>query len=265
MYNPIIDIITKDKDNRRILIFFLIKVYLTFLISIESYRLIYGQFYIISLTDYHEIIDYFINGTALKSLMIFSLTWAVFYFIPSTFLNLLSLKISTYFYKAIEHFVNKPQELEDEIVSNERFGKYVKKIYLTLNAIDVVEISNNEARVGRNFYKFYDYLIDLEKENDSVDKNELSSYFSMVIQFVFLNFWFNLNLIDYNIWTWITSVIVLFFLVLFLLTAHALLTLVELKHTRILNLMEKIDPTLIEEQKNISEVPTSYPKSTSKP
>jgi|GEM_PF-6167856 len=173
MFGQLIDILVKRDSDRKEIIYLFLKVLFTGALTAYFYESIRGPFRIISITNFSDIINYFIKGDAIITFGLFYLTWIVSFEVTFISASILASWLSSKLYEMIQALVNNPSQLTFEIERRKSLKKWAQSFLYFFNVIDIIEIENNEVKAGRQFYKFYDYLIDIDKNKKAVDKATL--------------------------------------------------------------------------------------------
>ncbi len=242
MFGQLIDILVKRDSDRKEIIYLFLKVLFTGALTAYFYEAIRGPFDIISITNFGDIVNYFIKGDAIITFGLFYITWTVSYEITSIMASILAFWLSSKLYEVIQSLVHNPNQLTFEIERSQSFKKWAKRYVYLFNIIDIIEIENNEVKAGRQFYKFYDYLIDIDEDKKAVDKGDFIDTMVLCLQFVVLYNLLDLDFLTVNIWVLILAILIVTILLFFSFMAYVLATMVDIKHGRLLKLMNKIEP-----------------------
>lgn len=242
MFGQIIDLLVKQDDERRRISFLFLKLLFTVTITAKLYNCIYGTYDIISITDFKSLIDFFIHGTAIVSFALFYFVWSISFGLTSFILSFSGIWLSTLIYEILNKVINDPQQLVTEISKNKTLQKLAKIYVWLFNTVDIVEIENNSVKPGTNFYKFYDYLLDIENEKKAVSSKEFSDTITLIMQFIVIYNLLDFHFLSYSWWLAVLTIVILCLLTFGSLVAHVLATMVDIKHSRLLNLMEKLEP-----------------------
>lgn len=242
MFGQLIDILVKRDSDRKEIIYLFLKILFTSALTAYFYEKLRGPFEIISIANIGDIVNYFIKGEAIITFGIFYLTWTVSYEIVSLLTSVLASWLSSKLYEGIQYLVNNPDFLSLEIEKNTSVRKWFQWYVYVFNVIDIIEIENNEVKAGRQFYKFYDYLIDIDEGRKNVDKGDFIDTLVLCLQFIILYNVLDLNFLTINIWVLILSILIIFVLLCYSFLAYVLAIMVDVKHGRLLKLMNKIEP-----------------------
>lgn len=242
MFGQIIDLLVKQDDERRRISFLLLKLLFCSTITANIYSSIFGTYDIISIMDFKALADFLIHGTAFVCFTLFYLVWTVSYDLTSFLLTYLTMWLAAKFYDFLFIVINNHEKIDAEIMKHKSLQKMARFYVQFFNIVDIIEIENNVAKPGRTFYKFYDYLLDVEDEKKVVSSREFTDTIALIIQFVIVYNILGLHFLSASIWLWIVAVIIAFLLIFFSLVAATLVMLVDIKHSRLLNLMDKLEP-----------------------
>lgn len=242
MFGQIIDLLVKQDDERRRIFFLFLKLMFTVTISAKLFFSIYGSYSIISITDFKSIANFLIHGTAIICFALFYFVWSLSYGMVSFLMAILGMSLSNLFYKILNTIITNPQELVTGISNDKSLQKLVRFYFWIFNTVDIVEIENNTVKPGANFYKFYDYLLDIESEEKVISSKEFSDTIALIAQFIVIYNLLGFHFITSHWWFLLATFTIIVFLIFTSVTAFALATLVDLKHGRLLTLMEKLDP-----------------------
>jgi len=241
MFGQIIDLLVKQDDERRRISFLFLKLLFCGTIAAKIYSDIFGAYDVISFTDLKALADFFIHGTAFICFALFYLVWTVSYGLTSFILTYFAMWLAAKLYDLLFLLINNPDKITDEITKNKPLRKLAGFFVQFFNIVDILEIENN-AKPGRSFYKFYDYLLDVEEGRKIVGSKEFTDTIALLVQFVIVYNVLGLHFLSASIWYWVVAITIAFVLTLSSLVALTLAMLIDIKHSRLLNLMEKLEP-----------------------
>jgi len=243
MFGQIIDLLVKQDDERRKILFLVLKVIFSATLATKIYSLLVGPFSIISITDFEGVVKFFLNGRAVVSIAIFIFVWTSFYGLISALFSLPTIWLTSKLYFLVSQLLKITRdEFNSEYQRSKWFRRYVKVMTALLNSTDIIEYEDNVIRPGRSYYKFYDYLVDLKAGKKNIDVDQFLGVIALVIQFIVIYNWLDLKFLSYSNWFFYSSIILMTFLILFSFFAYVIATLVDIKHSRILNFLEQITP-----------------------
>jgi hypothetical protein len=242
MFGQIIDLLLKQDDERRRISFLLVKLLFCATITANIYFRIFGCYDIISISDFKSLADFFIHGTAFVCFALFYLVWTVSYDLTSFLLTYLTLWLAAKLYNFLFLLINNSGKISAEILKDTALQKMTRFYIQFFNIVDIIEIEDNVAKPGRSFYKFYDYLLDVEDEKKEVSSREFTDTIALIIQFIIVYNILGLHFLSASIWLWIVAVTIAFLLSFFSLVAATLAMLVDIKLSRLLKLMDKLEP-----------------------
>lgn len=240
IFGQIIELLVKQDDERRRISFLFLKILFTVTITAKLYSCIYGTYDNISITDFKSLVDFFIHGTAIVCFALFYFVWFISFRPTSFIFSFIGMWLSTKIYEILNKIINDNdlQQHVTEISKNKTLQK-LAKIYVW---IDIIEIENNSVKPGTNFHKLYDYLSDIKNGKKTVNSEEFSDTITLIIQFIVIYNLLDFHFLSYSWWLVILTIIILCLLTVGSLVAHVLATMVDIKHSRLLNLMEKLKP-----------------------
>ena len=252
MFGQIIDLLVKKDDERQKLILWLLKIIFSSVLASKVYYNLIGDYSILSLTDFQGIVRYFFSGRVIICIAIFYLVWTSCYDFSFWVLTIIAVWLSNKIYNYLSLVINiNPETFSAEIEKQPKLKRLVILFIKFLNSFDVLEIESNTINTGTNYYKFYDYLLDLEDGKTIVSTFEYSSKITLTIQFIIIYNWFGMHFLSYHWWLFALAV---FIIVLFLILNFLVFTvsnLIDLKHSRLLNFMEKIEPQKTTKEKSL--------------
>lgn len=253
MFGQIIDLLVKQEDERRKVSFLLIKILFTATITANLYECLFGNYTIISVTDTKAIFDFLIHGTSIVCFSLFYFVWTISYGFTSFLLSTTGIWLSNKLYDVFSQIINNPEQLASSFSKDKFLLKATRFYFRFLNSIDIVEIEDRSIKPGANFYKFYDYLLDIEENKKTVSRIEFSDTISLIIQFSIIYNLLELNFLSTYRWIFIVVIIIITVTIFFSIFGYVFSTLIDLKHTRVLKLMKKIDPDYKKEVLNENE------------
>jgi len=244
MFGQIIDLLVKQDEERRRISLLLLKIAFTIALATKVYLCLFGQFSVLSITDFQGIVNYFLTGKAIICFALFYLVWTVSYDFTSTILSFIGLWLTSKAYKFLSLLLKiTPDEFKAEIAKSPRLKKYLGLATSLLNSTDIIEYENNIITPGTNFYKFYDYLLDIEDGKKTVSTGQFSSTIALIIQFIVIYNWFGLDFLSHSNWLLLLAIVILFLLFISNFFAYNFATLIDIKHSRLLNFLEEIEPS----------------------
>jgi hypothetical protein len=257
MFGKIVDLLIKQDDERRRIIFLFLKLIFTVTIATKLYTSFFGTFVIISITDVKAIVDFFINGKAVICFVLFYFVWLISYVLVFNFLSWFSMWLSKKIYVNLCEIMKDEEEFVNQISNDKAILKRGKWYVNLCETVNIIEIKNDILKPGTNYYKFYDYLLDIEDDKISVNSEEYSDMITLIFQFIVIYQLLDLNFLTSSWWLILIVTIILLILMFFMMIAFVLSTLVDIKHSQLLNLMEKLEPSYkptIKEDNNVTEL-----------
>jgi hypothetical protein len=240
MFGQIIDLLVKKESERRSVIYFLLKIFFTSTLTAKLFESIFGAYRLIPLTDFTAIIDFFIHGNIIVCVALFYLVWFFSFRMISFFLSLIVLWPAASLYNVLYRIVNNPQTFFAPVISDKTLTKFAHFYIKLLNIIGIIDTEAKELNPGIQFYKFYDYLGDVEDDKQEVDSSEHADRISLILQFIFIYQLFNFQFLSAHGWLLLFSMLAIFAMLLSSFIAYVLATMIETKHTNLLNLMDQI-------------------------
>lgn len=243
MFGQILDILLKKNEDKLRIMFIFLKIILTATIVSKIYTVKYGDFSLIPITEYAKYVDFILKGNAIIIIVLFFLIWVLFYYLPTFLLTPIVFKLTPKIFSVIEKIINvNPKSLKTELDSNDKVPKPVRKIINILNTTDVLEVESTTIKPGKNFYKFYDFIFELNKGTRSIDTEQFNTIIGILFQIVVVYFWFNMNFLSIYFSVKILAIITFVFLFIFSIFGFIFATLIDMKQKRILDFLEKISP-----------------------
>ncbi|HMR43612.1 MAG TPA: hypothetical protein PKC40_07255 [Saprospiraceae bacterium] len=188
MINKAIDLISKSDGSKNRVALNLIKYLLAIIISGIIYTLIFGEFQIISIDKFEEILEFIQSGKLLKSLIIFLLVWHLFY----TFIDWF---ISKYSVLAANIFAQFPKYLETEKGKNP--PKVLRRVYKMLfNALLQISFLRYEEKnliTGYSFHRFLKIVEEVKEGKDDIDIDFFHQCFLVIVQLLLLLWFFDIR------------------------------------------------------------------------
>src|SRR6185437_5883749 len=238
MFEQIINVLSKKENEKEEMLILVLKIIFTATISAKLYTVFFGAYYIISITNYQEIVNFFIDGRAIICFVIFSFIWFLSYHLPAFFLfpkaASYNLKLNLFLagiaqVKSYE-LITLLQKDKKDIPENEyKFVKFTKWILDNLNMADVIELEYEKKVIkpGTNYFQFYDYLIKVEKGEASPNPNQFLIYGAFIFQFIVVYFCYGLTFLTSTWWLYIIDIIIIAVLIISLLIVFQLFTFIE--------------------------------------
>lgn len=242
MFGQIIDLLVKQDDERRRISFLFLKLLFTGTIAAYLYNDIFGKYYILSITDFKALTDFFIHGKAFICFSLFYLIWSVTYNLTSFVIIYFAMWLSSKLYDLLQLLISNPDKIAVEISRDKKLQKLARFYVQIFNIVDILEIENDTAKPGKSFYKFYDYLLDIESGKKTVSSNEFTDTVALIMQFAIIYNILGLNFLSASAWLWVATILIVTFMTVSSIIATTLSMLVDIKHSRLMNLMEKLEP-----------------------
>lgn len=242
MVTLILDLLTKRESEKIKIIYLFIRVFFTIIISTYLYKKTIGDYDIITISDYKALIEYVLNGQAFISLFFYILVWFISYELLMFLISIIIINITDKFYNIIYKIVSNIEDIEEEMKNNKSLQGLAKLYINIFDLIDVIEIKNEEINPGSTFYKFYDYLLEVEDNKKMMNNNNYKINIVLIIQFVFIYQAFNMDFLSKSILIEITTYCLIFLIFITSIIISALAELINVKHSRLIDIMEKIDP-----------------------
>lgn len=243
MFGQIIDLLSKKESDRQKIFFITLKIVFSATLSTKIYIDFFGTYTIIPITDFQGITNFFLSGNVIICFALFYFVWALSYGLTSFLLSIIAIWLNSKLYFLITQlFKITPEEFKNEIDKSWFFKAYVKFIASILNSTDIIEYENNTIKPGTHYYKFYDYLLKVENGKKAVESYQFSTTIALLIQFLVFYNCFGLTFLSNSKWFFAISVILIILLFIFSFCGYAIATFVEIKHSRILDYMERLTP-----------------------
>lgn len=249
MLGQLVDLLVKQDDERKRLTFFFLKLLFTGTIAAKIYISFYGKFEILSFSDYKSIIHFFLNGRFIICFGIFYFVWLLSYNALLIILSWLTLWMTAKLHEALGLFVRTGRfEIQQELFKGEKSHKGVRLLGFLYNSTDIIEFENYGIKPGKNYFKFYDYLLDIESGKKEVDSGQFQSTMALIMQFILIYNWFHLKFLSINYWFLFFSFLLMILLFTSSYIAYVLGVFVDIKHQRILNFMRHLTPDYKKQQ-----------------
>jgi hypothetical protein len=232
----------KTENERKKMIYFLLAVVLSIVISCKVYARYIGAFEIVPLTEYKRIVlDFFLTGRFVVCVLIMITTFKLFYSLTEFIIYKWLAKQSD---KLYYFFKNKFKgEIIDKIPTSQTLRWLAEKLIKNFKQLSVIEVEENKIKPGLNFYRLLVYFRKLNDPNDNEGIDPALAYFPIPItlQIVLL---FDSVVVDHFVFsTWLivlfnvisTAVLIIQFIIYFLNVF------IDLKHDKILNFLEQLN------------------------
>jgi len=247
MFGQIIDLLIKQDSERKKILYLIIKVLFSIAITSKLYYYIFGTINVVSSFKIESFVELLFNGKAIICFSLFYLVWYISYdFIVSIF-SIFSIWLSSKLYDLLCNIISNVPNFKNEIKKDKSFIISNNILVKLLNITDIIEVENNMARPGTQFYKFYNYLVEIENNKKSINLSEFTDQIALIFQFLFIYHLFNFTFISYSWLILSISIISIFGLLISALGTLVLATLVDVKHSRLLTLMDILDPEIKQE------------------
>ena len=210
MENAIKYFLDLDDSKRRIKFFYSLRILLTVILSAKLYETFIGDYKLIPISNYEELINYFIKGNVFLCLTIYGAVWFIGYEILEIFLYFINNKFSNRRINSLKKKLETIPSYEDA------FAPFVHKIFMNSGIAQSGE-ERNKLRPGKDF-KIYRALLENVKINpgllpkETIIKVEAFSLQLGIFYFIDLNG----KLVFWPLWINVI-IAVLFFLILPLL------------------------------------------------
>jgi hypothetical protein len=242
MFGQIIDLLVKHDDERRRISFLFLKLLFTGTIAAYLYCDIFGTYFIISITNFKALADFLIHGKAFICFALFYIIWSITYGLISFVMIYFAIWLSSKLYHFLQLLINNPDKIKVEISDHKQLQKLARFYVHIFNIVDIIEIEKETVMPGKSFYKFYDYLIDIENGKKSVSSREFTDTIALTLQFVIIYNILGLDFLSSSVWLLLAAILISTYLTFASIAATTLSMLVDIKHGRLMNLMEKIEP-----------------------
>lgn len=242
MFGQIVDLLVKQDDERRRIVFLFLKLMFTLTIGVKLFSSTYGVYDIVSIINFKSLVDFFIQGSPIICFALFYFVWSISFGLFPAILSFTGIWLANILYKIFNKTINDSEQFISEISKNKLLQKLVKISIGLFNTVDIIEIENNTVKPGTQFYKFYDYLLDIEDGKKTVNVREFSDTLSLILQFIVIYYLLDFKTLSLPWLLYLSAVIILCVLVVTSFFTYALATLVDIKHSRLLDLMEKLEP-----------------------
>lgn len=240
MFGPIIDLLIKKEEERRKIFLLLLKMAFTIALATKLFLYLFGPFSVISISDFQGIVNYFLTGKFIICFALFFLVWTLSY----DFISVVLFYIGLWLTSEADKFLSVLQEITPSEIQEEiEKSPILKKYLVVLSSIDIVVHENNTINPGSKFYKLYDYLLDIHEGKKKISTEQFSSNIALIIQFIVVYNLFEFDFLSHSNWLLILAIVILIKLFISNFLAYNIETIVDIKHSRILNFLKIIEPS----------------------
>lgn len=245
MENSLLQFILSKENERKKIIYILLSLILSIIISCKIYWHFIEHFDIISLSEYTRIVrDFFLSGRFIICLFILIVIHKFFYSFSEFLLYMWFAKLSD---KLYEFLKRKKDELKNEFLEDLKTNKKLQWFFmLGFNAfkrLNVIEYENNKLTLGVNFYEILKSLRRLNSgdEDEAIDTS--MAYFLLPITFQLLLLFNTVVIRNHHFSLWTILVIDLLMLLLCLIQAfiYFINIFIELKKHKLLSYFERLE------------------------
>ena len=211
MIGKILDVITNPQTGAHLIIIKILKYILTGIFASIFYSLIFGEFNIIQFDSFIEFGKYILEGQFIKPLILYFLTWHLFYSILQWFINRREIKMTKYVLKIYEAL---NQESSKKIPNF-----FTKQMNWALNVLletSILRIEGRKIIMGYSFHKVKKTIEDMKEGKDEINLSYLTNLYIVIIQLIILLWIFeirnNMNSPMFCVIVSLIGLIVLFFI-----------------------------------------------------
>lgn len=172
-----IDLISKSGSSNQTVII-VMQYVLTLSFSVLIYGYIFGSFKIIPINDVNRLINFFIEGDFVKPVIVFLLTWKLFY-------NLIDWVISNWLWKLTNSLSDFFKEFLKDLNVNANKARYKHSFNLFLNT-SILRKEGDNIIAGNSFYKLVNIIESVKDGNDKLDNTPVRKYIIIIIQLLIL-------------------------------------------------------------------------------
>ena len=205
MIDKALDLLSKNKGERKETLMEITKFLFTAFISSFVYKLVFGDFEILKFEDYEKLIPFFATGDFIKVSIIFIIIWHLFYYIIPFFFTFRATKKVN---KIANFFKKKKEELlVDEQIHfpMKNAPPYFKKLINLLEKISYFSKNNGTWETGFAYHKLENFVGELADDKDDIDLSYFLDSIMVTLQFIIIYFGF--IVINNSIPFWFTLLI----------------------------------------------------------
>lgn len=251
MLNSLFDIITKKEDDRNKIIFWILKI----LFSIVLTGIIINSIEEVTLSktlNLENIQSFFFKGEVIIVFGIFYLVWIISYTAIDFIISSIGFFISNWIFKIFNTFITSELLIEEDSPVDKKRIKFFRFFKWLFIKIDLIEVESTQIKPGDQFYNLNNVLIEIKENKEPVDKKEFTDTISLVLQFLVIYFSLDLKFIDSSWWLKILSWLIILHLFFQSFMVYILISAIEVKHLKILKIIDDIKSKyMVESSSNI--------------
>ena len=250
MVQKIFDLISSPQKDRGRIVLQILMIIVTSLFTIMIYSLIFGKEGVQPILTPKELVDFIVKGSFIKPLILFLLTWHLFYSVLDFILTRIIISISNKFAYAMSFWsVN-----QDKVNSHRVLSPILKLLGNTMLKTSFLTEVNGKVLAGYSFKQYRNQLKKVDEGKSELNILTLIRYLIILAQIISLMWIFDFQngnvTITFNVAVTILAIIIWLALLLATGFAYFLKTYAEPIHSKMLEFEEKSKKTLLElEQK----------------
>jgi hypothetical protein len=229
----------KEKDDREKLIYLLLSITLTAVITAKLYIWRFGDFYLIPLSDGENIKNFFLSGRFIIISIAFIVVYKLFYGTLRIPLYIWFAALIDKLFDGIRALGKNPAALQS-LDNDERAKRFFEFVIKLLKRFSLIDVKDGQTKVGLSFHSMLSYFKDLNAGEEDLDEDIAYYPLPLTLQLLFL---FDTGITHRFHLGWLECFAVNIAIIILLLIQsfiYFLNVLVELKKDKILLMMEKI-------------------------
>lgn len=194
MIEKALDLLSKNKGERRETLMEIIKFLFISFMSLFVYRWVFGDFDIIPFKDFEKILLFFTSGDFIKPSIIFIILWYFWYHGVDFIIMIIT---TNHMEKVAKIF----SDLNKDIVSNNHqllipttiilpfgVGKILKSMLQFIVELSFIRKGDNGWEAGYSFHKIENFVIELSEGEDEIDLSYFFDSIIITVQFMIIYF-----------------------------------------------------------------------------
>lgn len=236
MLSQVIDILVRKRKQRTHILLLALRIFFSMVLSC---KLATGLGYDVESWVWaspEQALERVFDGSYVLAFALFLIVWRLSFGLVHYVLTWFGIFVAERLYRLLAKAVRK----EPSLLGKVWYQPVLEIITWIFNLVDVVVIEPSGVRPGAQFYRFYDYLKEVDKGKRETNEYQASLSISLTIQFLIIYNTANIAVVL----PWYLKLAAFAILVdLFLanLISFALDMLISLKHARLLDLLSPID------------------------
>jgi hypothetical protein len=237
MFSQVIDLLVRKRKQRTRILLLALRVLFSIVLTC---KLATGIGYDVGSWVWaspEEALKRVFDGSYVLAFALFFIVWKLSFGLVHSVLTWYGIFVAERLYRLLARAIRR----EPGLVGKVWYEPVLSVIIWMFNLVDVVVIEPSGVRPGTQFYRFYDYLKDVDKGKRETDVYQASLTISLTIQFLLIYSAANIEVVL----PWylkLAAFAILADLFLANLMSFALDMLISLKHGRLLDLLAPIDP-----------------------